>query len=230
VSQHAWSHAVYDRDGRYLGEHDGNHGATCSAPGCQVKHGQIVRVCPKCGAKGDDFRSTRGSNDGGPRVCRACGYIAWTGGTFTPATDESDGIQGRRMTPLGPCIKRLFSCVILDEVQDAKSKGSLKGETTRAFKARGKAVLSGTWLKGYVTDLFWSAGWLLDCCLAQERGLQQGGHGDAVDPRLAKDEFVARATVQKARELLGTIELMEAREAKQRELARKQEIARMEQE
>ncbi len=65
------------------------------------------------------------------------------------------------MAPLGPRIKRLFSCVILDEVQDAKSKGSLKGETTRALKARGKAVLSGTWLKGYVTDLFWSAGWLL---------------------------------------------------------------------
>ncbi len=158
----AWSHAVYDRDGNYQGEHDGNHGAECSAPGCKVKRGQIVRVCPKCGAKGDDFRSTRGSNGGGPRVCRACGYVAWTAGTFSPATDESAGIQGRRMTPLGPRIKRLFSCVILDEVQDAKSKGSLKGETTRALKARGKAVLSGTWLKGYVTDLFWSAGWLLD--------------------------------------------------------------------
>ena len=32
---------------------------------------------------------------------------------------------------------------------------------------------------------------------------------------LAKNEYAARATVQKARELLGTIELMEAREAKQ---------------
>lgn len=47
---------------------------------------------------------------------------------------------------------------------------------------------------------------------------------------LAYDEFQARATVQKARELLGTIELMEAREAKQRELAKKAEIARMEKE
>jgi len=45
---------------------------------------------------------------------------------------------------------------------------------------------------------------------------------------LANDEFQARATVQKARELMGTIELMEAREAKQREIARKEEIARME--
>lgn len=47
---------------------------------------------------------------------------------------------------------------------------------------------------------------------------------------LADDEYAARATVQKARELLGTIELMEAREAKQRELARKEELARMEKE
>jgi hypothetical protein len=47
---------------------------------------------------------------------------------------------------------------------------------------------------------------------------------------LAKDEFVARATVQKARELLGVVELMEAREAKQRELAKKEELQRMERE
>jgi hypothetical protein len=47
---------------------------------------------------------------------------------------------------------------------------------------------------------------------------------------LADDEFAARATVQKAREVLGTIEMMEAREARQRELARKEELARMERE
>ena len=47
---------------------------------------------------------------------------------------------------------------------------------------------------------------------------------------LASDEFAARATVQKAREVLDTIEVMAAREAKQRELGRKEEIARMERE
>lgn len=47
---------------------------------------------------------------------------------------------------------------------------------------------------------------------------------------LADDEFAARATVQKARELLGTLELMEARETQQREMARREEIARMERE
>lgn len=44
---------------------------------------------------------------------------------------------------------------------------------------------------------------------------------------LADDEFAARAVVQKARELLGTIELMEAREAEQRALAQKEERARI---
>jgi hypothetical protein len=47
---------------------------------------------------------------------------------------------------------------------------------------------------------------------------------------LADDEFAARAVVQKARELLGTIELMEAREAEQRALAQKEERARMQRE
>jgi hypothetical protein len=47
---------------------------------------------------------------------------------------------------------------------------------------------------------------------------------------LAADEFAARATVQKARELLDTVQTMEAREAAQRELARKEEIGRLERE
>ena len=45
---------------------------------------------------------------------------------------------------------------------------------------------------------------------------------------LADDEFAARATVQKARELLGTLQLMEEREAKQRDITRREELARME--
>jgi hypothetical protein len=47
---------------------------------------------------------------------------------------------------------------------------------------------------------------------------------------LADDEFAARATVQKTREFIGAIELMEAREARQRELARKEELGRLERE
>ncbi|MEW6183210.1 MAG: hypothetical protein AB1500_08545 [Bacillota bacterium] len=44
---------------------------------------------------------------------------------------------------------------------------------------------------------------------------------------LAENEYAARATVQKARELMGTVRLMEAREAEQRELARREELARL---
>lgn len=47
---------------------------------------------------------------------------------------------------------------------------------------------------------------------------------------LADDEFAARATVQKARDVLGTTELMEAREAERREIARKEGLARLERE
>lgn len=42
---------------------------------------------------------------------------------------------------------------------------------------------------------------------------------------LADDEYAARATVQKAREVLGIIETMEAREARAREIARQEELA-----
>ncbi len=47
---------------------------------------------------------------------------------------------------------------------------------------------------------------------------------------LADNEYAARATVQKAREIMGTIKFMEERESKQREIARKEELTRMEKE
>lgn len=47
---------------------------------------------------------------------------------------------------------------------------------------------------------------------------------------LAHDEYAARGTVQKARGVIGTIKLMDEREAAQKEIARKQEVARMDQE
>jgi hypothetical protein len=44
---------------------------------------------------------------------------------------------------------------------------------------------------------------------------------------LADDEYAARATVQKAREVFGVIQTMEARETHIRELARQEEVARL---
>ncbi len=58
-----------------------------------------------------------------------------------------------------------------------------------------------------------------DCPGVVRRIVEIAAHWNSF--HLADDEFAARATVQKAREVLGTIELMEVREAEQRELARK---------
>lgn len=44
---------------------------------------------------------------------------------------------------------------------------------------------------------------------------------------LAEDEYAARATCQKAREILGTLQIMAAREAEVREIARREEVAKL---
>jgi len=65
-----------------------------------------------------------------------------------------------------------------------------------------------------------------DCNQVLRRLIEIAAHWSSF--HLADNEYQARATVQKARELLGNIKLMEAREAKQRELVRKEELAQME--
>lgn len=67
-----------------------------------------------------------------------------------------------------------------------------------------------------------------DCPMSVRAIIEIAAHWS--DFHLADDEFVARATVQKAREILGILDLMEAREAEQRELARKEELERKERE
>ena len=36
-----------------------------------------------------------------------------------------------------------------------------RGAASRGLRANGRAILTGTWIKGYIHDVFWSAGWLL---------------------------------------------------------------------
>jgi len=177
-----WDHDHFDRQGNYLGTVSDLRGARCT---CGSPRKKALPVCPKCGTP------WRGENSGGGRVCRKCGYVAWTMGKApvhilpemskdaprkqqietrkrrieilkqrrTALTDE--GLSTPRQSPLAPRIRALFSCVILDEGQDAKSKLSLRGAAARSLRARGRAILTGTWMKGYVHDLFWTAGWLL---------------------------------------------------------------------
>lgn len=65
-----------------------------------------------------------------------------------------------------------------------------------------------------------------DCNQVVRRLIEIAAHWSSF--HLADNEYQARATVQKARELLGNIELMEAREANKLKLARKEELAQME--
>ena len=60
------------------------------------------------------------------------------------------------------------------------------------------------------------------------RIIEIAAHWDSF--HLAHDEYAARATVQKAREVLGVMEVLEAQEAAQRHLDRQADIARRERE
>jgi hypothetical protein len=79
----------------------------------------------------------------------------------TPIIIPGKSIQGDHHTPMGPRVKHLFSVSIIDEAQDAKSRGTLAGENTRALHTKGRAIATGTLIAGYVTDLFWNLGWLV---------------------------------------------------------------------
>jgi hypothetical protein len=184
-----WDHDHFDRQGFYQGTTRNLRGARCT---CNASRKSQVPACPQCGTV------WRGEGDGGGRVCRACGHVAWTMGRAPqrtlPAVDlkaprrEQAEVRRRRIAalkeqnlaarssgstgddvflstyhqwPLSNRAKALFSCVMLDEGQDAKSKLSLRGAAARSLRANGRAILTGTWMKGYVTDLYWTAGWLL---------------------------------------------------------------------
>lgn len=159
-----WSCEHYDEEGN-LESIVTNTGARCDACGRARK--QVVKACPRCGTR------WRGEGQGGGRVCRECGYVAWTLGVSryhlpAPAyadrqTGDADGerVRSPHGFPLAPRMKKLWSAVAIDEAQDAKGKTTLRAAATRGLRANGKALLTGTWIKGFITDLFWSAGWLM---------------------------------------------------------------------
>ncbi len=66
-----WSHDHFDRQGNYEGTFTGLRGAKCS---CDAARKGQVADCPRCGTP------WRGEGDGGGRMCRSCGYVAWTMG------------------------------------------------------------------------------------------------------------------------------------------------------
>jgi len=129
----AWECQRFDKDGNTI------HHEICTGRHCSKghHHKEAVVQCPKCGqVKGwtGDF-------------CPACGYAAYS-------------YQGMKQYPAYKRIRKAFTCIIVDEAQLAKNKSG-RGEAVRALKSKARLLLSGTIMKGYVTDVYHNFRWLL---------------------------------------------------------------------
>ena len=78
-----------------------------------------------------------------------CGYCAYT---YT---------SRKKSFPAYKRLGKIFSAVIVDEAQLAKSKNTGRGRAVRAINCKGKLILTGTLMKGYITDVYWNVGWIL---------------------------------------------------------------------
>ena len=94
-------------------------------------------LCPKCKGMRED-----GWNG---RSCKKCGYHVWT----------------RRVKALYTYMKKMFDTVIVDEGVKIKSKHSLQGISVRSLHAKNRLLLSGSPIKGWITDAFWLLHWTL---------------------------------------------------------------------
>lgn len=133
---HPWDCVKFDKEGAVRHQATGITTETCE---CGTAYETAVRSCPKC----EESEQWTG------HMCQSCGFVAYT----------YDGV--RRQRPAYKALSKLFSCVIADEAQVAKSKLSLRGQALRSFKSKGRYVLSATLFKGYVTDVFWTLSWIL---------------------------------------------------------------------
>jgi len=140
-----WDCIEYDRDGNIRRETIGNTYRKCKD--CGRDYSKVHKSCPKC----EEVKKWTGI------YCNKCGYSAYT------YTSE------KKMYPAYKRMSKLFDAVIVDEAQVAKSKNTMRGRAVRAMKSKGKLILTGTLMKGYVTDVFWNIGWLL-------------GHGNPLFP------------------------------------------------
>jgi superfamily II DNA or RNA helicase len=133
----AWSCQTFTKDGQIHHAVTDNTKATCTI--CKRAYEDVVKACPKC----TDVSDWTGGH------CNACGYQAWSA--------SRDG----RQWPAYKRVQKLFSAVLVDEAQIAKSKNTLRGRAVRAMKPKGKLILTGTLMKGFAHDIFWNVAWLL---------------------------------------------------------------------
>jgi len=132
-----WQCVQYSKDGVLHHDVSDNTKASCAV--CKRAYDDVIEQCPTCG----DVALWTGGH------CNACGYQAWT---VSPDA---------RQWPAYKRIKKLFSAVLVDEAQLAKSKNTLRGRAVRAMRPKGRLILTGTIMKGYATDVFWNVAWLL---------------------------------------------------------------------
>ncbi len=132
-----WSCQTFTKDGLIDHAVTDNIKAACTI--CKRSYDDVVRACPKCG----EVPEWTGGH------CNGCGYQAWSA--------SRDG----RQWPAYKRVKKLFSAVLVDEAQLAKSKNTLRGRAVRAMKPKGKLILTGTLMKGFAHDIFWNVAWLL---------------------------------------------------------------------
>jgi SNF2 family DNA or RNA helicase len=101
-------------------------------------------VCPVCGQSRPDF-----------------GHWAQTVESAALAGYAPKSANPKAQYPLYKRVKDAFECVILDEAQTAKSKSSLAGQAARSLRAPLRMLVTGTLIKGYLPDIYYSLGWLL---------------------------------------------------------------------
>ncbi len=132
-----WLCETFTKDGQVHHRVEDNTKASCRI--CKRSYDDVITSCPKC----TDVTLWTGGH------CNGCGYQAWS------ATADT------HQWPAYKRIKKLFGAVLIDEAQIAKSKNTLRGRAVRAIRARGRAAISGTIMKGYALDVFWNLSFLL---------------------------------------------------------------------
>ena len=155
-----WTCVEKDQDGYLEGVIKGI--TTHKCPSCGKTANQARTVCPNCG---ESERYTG-------RYCHACKTSSYTFKREKPLTpvkcaeierlehlgrnDFSSGVY-----PAYRKLKKLFSCVIIDEAQDVKNKNTLRSTAVRSLHAKGRALATATLMKNYPFDIFWPVSYLL---------------------------------------------------------------------
>lgn len=133
----SWDCIKYDKDGNIRHEILGNTARTCRE--CSTEFSSTQRECPKCKDK-DQWTGEH---------CNKCGHAGYT-----------YSAKSIMQYPAHKRLKKLFKAVIIDEAQQAKSKTSFRGQAVRAIHAKSRLLLTGTIMKGYITDTFFNMGYV----------------------------------------------------------------------